>query len=183
MHRLKGDQKSSIVFRLALRQTEGLIASIVVLLGLDPAVPDHSTLNRRTEMLEVPKRQPGNRPIYPIVDSTGLQLCGPGGWLVEKHGSRTRRSWRKPHIGVDADTGRIVAFSLTTSDVDDASQVGPLLDQVADLNASFTADGTYDQDSVPGLNWSSQRQLELIAAGRRGLLLVSSISASCAACH
>ena len=32
------------VFRLALRQTEGLIASILALLGLELAVPDHSTL-------------------------------------------------------------------------------------------------------------------------------------------
>ena len=31
------------VFRLALRQTEGLIGSIVRLLGLDLAIPDHST--------------------------------------------------------------------------------------------------------------------------------------------
>jgi hypothetical protein len=49
---------------------------------------------------------------------------------------------------VDADTGRIVASTLTTSDVDDASQVGPLLDQVAGPIASFTADGAYDQDGV-----------------------------------
>ena len=35
------------VFRLALRQTEGLIGSILQLLGLDLAVPDHSTLSRR----------------------------------------------------------------------------------------------------------------------------------------
>jgi hypothetical protein len=35
------------VFRLALRQTEGLIASIIDLLGLDLAVPDHTTLCRR----------------------------------------------------------------------------------------------------------------------------------------
>src|SRR3954462_10402700 len=33
------------VFRLALRQTEGLISSILQLLGLDLPVPDHSTLN------------------------------------------------------------------------------------------------------------------------------------------
>ena len=32
------------VFRLGLRQTEGLIASILALLGLELAVPDHSTL-------------------------------------------------------------------------------------------------------------------------------------------
>ncbi len=35
------------VFRLALRQTEGLIGSVIGLLGLDLAVPDHSTLSRR----------------------------------------------------------------------------------------------------------------------------------------
>ena len=138
------------VFRLALRQTEGLIGSIMALLGLDLAVPDHSTMCRRAEMLEMPRPQPGTRPVHLLVDSTGLKLCGAGEWLVEKHGSRTRRSWRKLHIGVDTDTGRIVASSLTASDVDDASQVGPLLDQVTDPIASFTADGAYDQDGVYG---------------------------------
>jgi Transposase DDE domain len=48
------------VFRLALRQTEGLIGSILNLLGLDLAVPDHSTLSRRAETLEVV--QPRSRP-------------------------------------------------------------------------------------------------------------------------
>lgn len=138
------------VFRPALRQTEGLIGSIIALLGLDLAVPDHSTLSRRAETLEVPQPRSGTRPVHLLVDSTGLQLCGPGEWLVEKHGSRTRRSWRKLHIGVDADTGKIVASSLTASDVDDACQVGPLLDQVTDPIASFTADGAYDQDGVYG---------------------------------
>src|SRR5881409_2712591 len=41
------------VFRLALRQTEGLIGSILRLLGLDLSVPDHTTLSRRAETLEV----------------------------------------------------------------------------------------------------------------------------------
>jgi hypothetical protein len=35
-----------MVFCLALRQTEGLIGSVIGLLGLDLAVPDHSTLSR-----------------------------------------------------------------------------------------------------------------------------------------
>jgi Transposase DDE domain len=61
---------------------------------------------------------------------------------------KTRRSWRKLHIGMDANTGEIVAAALTTNDVDDASQVGPLLDQVEGAVASFTGDGAYDQDSV-----------------------------------
>ena len=83
-----------------------------------------------------------------LVDSTGLKLCGAGEWLVEKHGTRTRRSWRKLHLGVDTDTGQIVASTLTTNDVDDGAQAGPLLDQVAGPVASFTGDGAYDQDGV-----------------------------------
>ena len=108
------------VFRLALRQTEGLIGSVPALLGLDLAVPDHSTLNRRGETLEVALPQPGSGPVHLLVDGTGLKLCGSGEWLLEKHGTRTRRSWRKLHIGVDADTGRTLAAVLTTSNVDDA---------------------------------------------------------------
>ena len=120
------------VFRLALRRTEGLIGSIIRLLGLELAVPDHSTLSRRAEPLEVPRPRSGAEPVHLLVDSTGLRLRGPGEWLVEKHGTRTRRSWRKLHIGVDADTGLIAAMELTTNDIDDGSQVRPLLDQVTD---------------------------------------------------
>ena len=47
------------VFRLALRQTEGLISSILQLLDLDLAVPDHSTLSRRAETLKLPKPRSG----------------------------------------------------------------------------------------------------------------------------
>ena len=48
------------------------------------------------------------------------------------------------------DTGQIAAAALITNDVDDASQVGPLLDQVDGPVASFTANGAYDQDGVYG---------------------------------
>jgi hypothetical protein len=139
------------VFRLALRQTEALISSILQLLGLDLAVPDHSTLSRRAETLEIPKSCPSSGgPVHLLVDSTGLRLCGPGAWLVEKHGTRRRRSWRKLHIGADADTGQILASELTCNDVDDGSQVEPLLDQITAPLASFTGDGAYDQEGIYG---------------------------------
>ena len=136
------------VFRLALRQTEGLIGSILQLLGLALPVPDHSTLSRRAETLDVPRPRPGSEPVHLLVDSTGLRLCGPGGWLIEKHGSRTRRSWKKLHLATDADTGRIVASVLTGHDGDDGSQLAPLLDQVGGPVASVTADGAFDRDDV-----------------------------------
>src|SRR3954464_7601996 len=137
------------VFRLALRQTEGLIGSIIHLLGLDLPVPHHTTLRRRAATLEVPRPRSGSspdagreaEPVHLLVDSTGLKLCGAGEWLIEKHGTKTRRSWRKFHLGVDANTGQIVAAALTPHDGDDGSQVGPLLDQVAGPVASVTGDG------------------------------------------
>ena len=90
----------------------------------------------------------GARLLHLLVDSTGLKLCGAGEWLLEKHGTRVRRSWRKVHLGINAETGQIVASALTSKDVDDGTQVGRLLDQVTDPVASFTGDGAYDQDAV-----------------------------------
>jgi Transposase DDE domain len=136
------------VFRLALRQTEGLIGSILRLLGLDLAVPDHTTLSRRAESLPAPRPRPASESMHLLVDSTGLKLGGPGEWLVEKHGTKTRRSWRKLHLGMDADTGHIAAVELTGNETDDGCQVGPLLDQVTGPVASFIGDGAYDRDDV-----------------------------------
>jgi IS5 family transposase len=138
-----------LIFGLALRQTEGLIGSVIGLLGLDLAVPDHSTLSRRAKTLKVPPlRQVGTDPLHLLVDSTGLKLSSGGEWLIEKHGASRRRSWRKLHIGVDADSGEIVAVAVTRKDIDDAAMAGVLLDQIDDPIASFTADGIYDQDRV-----------------------------------
>ena len=138
------------VFRLALRQTEGLIGSTTRLLGLDLRVPDHSTLSRRAKTLEVARPQPhrNGEPLHLLVDSTGLRLCGAGEWLLEKHGTKTRLSWRKLHIGLDAGSSRTIATSPTAKEVDDGVQVGPLLDQVTGAVSSFTADDGYDQNRV-----------------------------------
>src|SRR5215210_1222034 len=144
------------VFRLALRQTEGLIGSIIGLLGLDLSVPDHTTLSRRAATLEVPRPRSSSSPeaghnaapVHLLVDSTGLKLGGPGEWLIEKHGTRRRRSWKMLHLGRDADTGQIVAATLTGREVADGNQVGPLLDQITGPVASVTGDGAYDQDGV-----------------------------------
>jgi len=112
------------VFRLTLRQTEGLISSIIDLLGLELHVPDHSTLSRQAKTLEVSRLQPRRNSefLHLLVDSTGLRLYGAGEWLLEKHGTKTRRSWRKLHIGADACSGQIVAALLTAKEVDDGAE-------------------------------------------------------------
>jgi hypothetical protein len=157
------------VFRLALRQTEGLIGSILLLLGLDLAVPDHTTLSRRGETPEMPRRpRSGSEPLHLLVDSTGLTLAGPGEWLVEKHGTKQRRSWRKLHLGVDADTGQIAAVELTGKETDDGSQVGPLLDRVTGPFASFTGDGAYGREDVYDAVAERHPDAAVVVPPRRG---------------
>jgi Transposase DDE domain len=46
------------IFSLALRQTEGLIGSVITLLGLALTVPDHSTMCRRSKTDTVNRSKP-----------------------------------------------------------------------------------------------------------------------------
>jgi hypothetical protein len=75
-----------------------------------------------------PRAPPECRTAYS--DSAALKVFGAGERLAEKHGQRSRRGWRKLHLAVDAHGGQIVAAALTDRDVDDASQVGLLLEQI-----------------------------------------------------
>src|SRR4051794_14855779 len=88
---------------------------------------------------------PGRLCLIIIGTEGGVKLSGPGEWLVEKHGTKRRRAWRKLHLAVDARTGTIVASTLTSKEVDDAAELGPLL--VDDPLAVVVADGAYDQDT------------------------------------
>ena len=105
-------------------------------------VPDHTTLSRRSH--DFAGRRPGvvphGGPMHLVIDSTGLKLFGQGEWDEEKH-SQARRSWRKVHIAVDADTGEIIACVLTDNAADDAGQVPAPLEAAGGEIASVTVDG------------------------------------------
>jgi hypothetical protein len=79
-----------------------------------------------------------------LVDSTGLKVYGAGHRLEEKHGAKSRRGWRKLHPALSAESGAIIAHTMTDQDTGDASQVSPPLDQIGDPIGRFTADGAYD---------------------------------------
>ncbi len=138
-----------LVFHLTLRQAEGLARSVLALLGLALAVPDHTTLSRRRQTFagRQPRVRPAAKPVHLVLDSTGFELFGRGEWCAAKHG-RLRRRWLKLHVGVDATTGEIAAHAVTGSDGDDAAQAPALLRQVEGVIASLTADGAYDRDPV-----------------------------------
>ena len=83
-----------VVFRLALRQTEGLIGSIMQMPEIDLPDSDHTTLSRRACELPINDctRRSDTGELHLIVDSKGLKLRGAGEWLFEKHLTTKRRA-------------------------------------------------------------------------------------------
>jgi len=63
------------VFKLALRQTEGLMTSIARIMGAAIAIPDFSCISKRTvELPVILLTQPMKPGSVVIVDSTGLKV-------------------------------------------------------------------------------------------------------------
>jgi transposase len=133
-----------LVFNLPLRQAEGFLRSILSLMSSDLEAPDHSTLSRRSQSLNVDlHRAAVDKPIHLIVDSTGLSIVGEGEWAAAKYGGRGRRGWKKLHHGVDR-RGVIVAQALTHGSADDAKAALDLIDSTEGEIESLTADAAYD---------------------------------------
>jgi IS5 family transposase len=133
------------VYHLPLRATEGLMRSVVHLLGVDLDVPDYTTLCRRRKDLEVElPRLRKDEPVHIVVDSTGIKVYGEGEWKVRQHGYSKRRTWRKLHFGVDQATHEFVAVVVSTNDFKDSQLLPDLLAQVEDEVSQVSADGAYD---------------------------------------
>ncbi len=134
-----------LLFHLPLRQTEGFLTSIFEMLGVDLSAPDHTTLSRRGQRLDLSLRRVPIDDGILIVDSTGLSIAGEGEWAAAKHGGRGPRGWKKLHLGVD---GVIVAQALTGGHVDDATTALGLIAAVDGEVARVTADAAYDSIAI-----------------------------------
>lgn len=136
-----------VLFGLPLRQTTGMVGSILSMAGLDWSVPDFSTLSRRQKTIAVQmsnRRAPG--PLNLLVDSTGIKFLGDGEWLARKHGTHRRRQYRKVHLAMDTATGDIRAVEFTSSDHGDSPVLPHLLDQIPpeEQIGTVTGDGAFD---------------------------------------
>ena len=135
------------LFGLALRQSLGLIQSLLRLAGLNWRVPDCSTISRRQRTLQVQlPYQRSATALDLLVDSTGIKFLGEGEWKRKKHGAEYRRQWRKVHLGIDAHTLEIRAIEVTDNSVGDAPMLPELLAQIPldEPVASVGGDGAYD---------------------------------------
>mgnify|MGYP001230766088 CR=1 FL=1 len=136
-----------VLFKLPLRQTTGMVASLLKMANLDWAVPDYTTLCRRQKTLavQIPYRR-ADGPLNLLVDSTGIKFLGDGEWQARKHGVQGRRQWRKVHLVMDTATSDIRAVEFTCSGDGDSPVLPDLLDHISpgeDIG-TVTADGAYD---------------------------------------
>ena len=141
------------VFRIAFRQTQGLIQSILAVMKMQLPVPSYSQLCRRQARINAfipptPCSESPAEPIYIVLDSTGLKVYGEGEWKVRKHGADKRRTWRKLHLAVDEATNELHAVELTTNTISDADMVKPLVADISCPIARLSGDGAYDQVKV-----------------------------------
>ena len=136
------------VFRLPLRQTEGLLSVILLRLGAKAKSPDYSTLclRKRTLPAMIRTRPMAEGPIHVAVDSTGVKVFGEGEWKVRKHGWSKHRTWKKLHIGIDPDTHDILVGEVTGNDAADGGMVPALMRQIPEGVSirQFSGDGAYD---------------------------------------
>lgn len=134
------------IYGLAGRQCQGFLESIFALMGIDLLVPDHSTLSRRLGNLKIDLPVlPKTGALHVVVDSTGVKVYGEGEWKTRQHGISKRRTWRKLHLGVDEQTGEILAMMVTTNNLGDGQILPELLDQIENDIDQVSGDGVYDQ--------------------------------------
>jgi hypothetical protein len=132
------------VYHLPLRSTQGLVSSVLRLLGSDLSAPHYSTLSRRAATLEVKLPRLSKGPLHLAVDSTGVKLYGEGEWKVRLHGADKRRTWRKLHLAIDHRTQEAVACSMSEQYVLDRGELPGLLKNVEGEVAEVLGDGAYD---------------------------------------
>ena len=80
-----------VLYRLPLRATQGLVASLLEWMGLDLPTPSYTQICRRQAPLTgaVPRRK-AERARHIVIDSTGLKVYGEGEWKVRQHGGCQR---------------------------------------------------------------------------------------------
>jgi hypothetical protein len=135
------------VFRVTLRALQGFIQSIFQLLRLPLICPHYSVFSRRGKGLSIPFQKlvkPGEK-LNIIFDSTGVKVFGEGEWKVRKLGYNRRRTWRKVHIGMDADTGQIIVGAMSQGDVKDEIPMLYMMDALQGIPlGDVLGDGAYD---------------------------------------
>jgi transposase len=154
------------VWRLGLRQAEGLLRVLGTMLGFD--APDYTTLWRREVVddlgeLAIPRAEEHTL----AVDSSGLSVTTRGEYLAHRY--KVRRGFVKLHAAVDVGTGAVVAATATGGRAGDAQRLPSLVREATKrLDGTIRevlADGAYD--SRDNFDFLHEREIEAVVRMRK----------------
>ncbi len=134
-----------ILFKLPLRAAQGLAMNLIEIMKLDLPCPNYSTLSRRAKTLKIDlgvRKTDG--PIHLLVDSTGVKVAGEGEWKTRQWKAEYHRTWIKLHLGLDRNSGQIVAAVVTDAKGGDPDHFPQVLEAVEGDIEKVGADGIYD---------------------------------------
>jgi hypothetical protein len=132
------------LFKLSLRQAQGLVESLFKMLGIKVSIPSYTQLCRRQKTLNIKLKHRVKGAVHVVVDGTGLKIFGEGEWKVRQHGYTKRRMWRKLHIGVDVESQEIIMMELTDNKVGENKKLEGLLNQYKGGYSNVGGDKGYD---------------------------------------
>ena len=158
------------LYQLPYRTTEGFGQWLFGLIQLDLPIPDYTSLCKRAAALNLSfdlKKKQGKLDV--IVDSTGLKVYGEGEWKMRTHGKTKRRTWRKLHLMIDAESQEIIAECLTANSVHDTVPVAGMLDEQKTPVGQFYGDGIFDTWNLYDI--LAQRGIEPVVPPQRNAVL------------
>ncbi|MBA2367394.1 MAG: IS5 family transposase [Candidatus Protochlamydia sp.] len=134
------------VYKGSLRNLQGFVQSLFYAMGLNLPIPSYSQISRRAKPLHkrLNRLTQEKKACHIIFDSTGFKVYGEGEGKVKVHEKSKRRTWRKLHIGVDAETQDIICCELTGNDKGDAEVAEQMLGKLSYKVKSVRGDGAYD---------------------------------------
>jgi Transposase DDE domain len=123
-----------LLFHMPYRETEGFVHFLSKHIeGLK--VPDYSTIDRRTNKLDVRLDKSlieSNSPVTIAVDSSGIKVHNGGDWI--RHVWKVKRGYLKIHFSVDIKTKQVVSMDVSSEKVHDGRRLKRLLMNRAEEN-------------------------------------------------
>ena len=153
------------LYQLPFRAVQGFLISLFAVMELNIKVPDYSTICRRMKNLRVKlKYNKKDKIEHLAIDASGLKVYGEGEWKTRQHGWSKRRTWRKIHVGIDAQSQEIVCCELTYNKINDQEMFEYCLSQVKSDIVQVSADGIYDTENC--YKYSTQNKIKLTVPPR-----------------
>jgi len=158
-----------LLFHMPYRETEGFVRFLSKHIeGLK--VPDYSTIDRRTNRLDVRLDETlvkSNSPVTIAVDGSGIKVHNAGDWIRKVW--KVKKGYLKIHFAVDVKTGQVVSMDVSSEKVGDGRRLKRLVKRARGNNVRVKrvlADGAYD--SKANFNFLAQEGIKPVIRVRKG---------------